>query len=593
MQIGFGGIGYGSGSEAAATFGSSLSSIKSVGQRLKDASRGNKDINIGGTAASLNGTCATAKGILQKEQQRNLRVPLVLTELQKNTVRVIGQYLRELGMNDTVDSLVEETGCRIENPLSMKLRESIQNGHWQKALELIEKIRSHLTEKQYFAVRVILLEEKFKEFVARGEHLSALRVLQIEYPKCRELRSRLELLSTQLCSSTASQTFQRECSDSETVSIHLLNVLRRLLPPSIMLPPNRLQELLKQSWLYQTKQCDLHVLSREQNILDDRSILVDHQCSSREFPSKNTCTLYMHNAEVWCVKFSPCGRFIASGAKGNQVLVWKVESPTTVNVFQSMQILQDVQAIGSISWSYDSRYLAVCAAEQPIGTGCFIYYVPSGRLVKEYTRFTGDSFASVSFFKDKSHKLACAGQKGHFHVYDIHRPEDNAKMFEGFRIRCLYACSDGKTVLAADTHNRIRKYDFETQREHTIIQESSQIMHFTVGRNESCCLITTKTEGIRLWCLKTNTLIRTFFGANHNDYVITSTFGGPDDSFCASGSEDNTVTIWNLRRSNPVWKLHGHLGTVNTVSWNPADTQMLASGSDDGTIRIWSTAITK
>uniref|UniRef100_A0A915N695 Uncharacterized protein n=1 Tax=Meloidogyne javanica TaxID=6303 RepID=A0A915N695_MELJA len=276
-----------------------------------------------------------------------------------------------------------------------------------------------------------------------------------------------------------------------------------------MLPPNRLQELLKQSWLYQTKQCDLHVLSREQNVLDDRAILVDHQCSSREFPSKNTCTLYMHNAEVWCVKFSPCGHFIASGAKGNQVLVWKVESPTKVNVFQSMQILQDVHAIGSISWSYDSRYLAVCAAEQPNVTGCFIYYVPSGRLVKEYTRFTGDSFASVSFFKDKSHKLACAGQKGHFHVYDIHRPEDNAKMFEGFRIRCLYACSDGKTI-------------------------------------------------------------------------ITSTFGGPDDSFCASGSEDNTVTIWNLRRSNPIWKLHGHLGTVNSVSWNPADSQMLASGSDDG-----------
>jgi len=52
--------------------------------------------------------------------------------------------------------------------------------------------------------------------------------------------------------------------------------------------------------------------------------------------------------------------------------------------------------------------------------------VPSGRLVKEYTRFTGDSFASVSFFKDKSHKLACAGQKGHFHVY---------VSFEGFELK--------------------------------------------------------------------------------------------------------------------------------------------------------------
>jgi len=49
------------------------------------------------------------------------------------------------------------------------LKESIQNAQWQKALELIEKIRFHLTEKQYFAVRVILLEEKFKELVARGE----------------------------------------------------------------------------------------------------------------------------------------------------------------------------------------------------------------------------------------------------------------------------------------------------------------------------------------------------------------------------------------------------------------------------------------
>jgi hypothetical protein len=172
MQIGFGGTAYGNSSEAAATYGSSLSSIKSVGQRLKDASRGNKDAaNIGGTAVNLNGSCLTSKGILpQKEQlQRNLRVPLVLTELQKNTVRVIGQYLRELGMHDTVDSLVEETGCRIENPLSMKLRESIQHAHWQKALDLIEKIRLHLTDKQYFAVRVILLEEKFKELVARGE----------------------------------------------------------------------------------------------------------------------------------------------------------------------------------------------------------------------------------------------------------------------------------------------------------------------------------------------------------------------------------------------------------------------------------------
>jgi WD40 repeat protein len=147
-----------------------------------------------------------------------------------------------------------------------------------------------------------------------------------------------------------------------------------------------------------------------------------------------------------------------------------------------------VAGIVSIAWSHDSKYLAVCGSiytfhshsfpifpsissgtEQPNGTGCFLYYVPTGRLVKEYTHYAGDSFTTVSFFKDKSYRLACAGQKGHFHVYvrvlmkycdilymfqDVNRPEESPKTFEGFRVRCLYACKDGRTVLAADTHNR-------------------------------------------------------------------------------------------------------------------------------------------
>jgi WD40 repeat protein len=51
-------------------------------------------------------------------------------------------------------------------------------------------------------------------------------------------------------------------------------------------------------------------------------------------------TLYMHNSEVWCLQFSPCGRYLASGAKGNQVLIWRIESAKKVHIHQSIQILQ-------------------------------------------------------------------------------------------------------------------------------------------------------------------------------------------------------------------------------------------------------------
>uniref|UniRef100_A0A183C4K5 LisH domain-containing protein n=1 Tax=Globodera pallida TaxID=36090 RepID=A0A183C4K5_GLOPA len=503
--------------------------------------------------------------------------PVVLTELQKNTVRVVGQYLRELGMMETVDSLVEESGCRIENPLSQKLRDCVEKSEWQKALGIVEKLRGQLTKRQYTTVRVLLLEERFKELIRGGEFLLALRLLQLDFPKCKELLLRHEHWATVLCSrgisgktcpASVGHTPKGPATCADAAAEQTAGAAEAILAVSgefdcffVFL-----------NFYPKTKQCDLHVLAREQNVLDERAILVDHQPFIYTIP-KFGASNFLPVAITWL-----------PGPRAT--------SPTQVHIHQNILILQEVVGISSLSWSKDSRYLAVTSTEQANGVGCFIYFVPSGRFIKEYAHYTGDAFTTVAFFQDDLHKLACAGERGHFHVYDIDRPEDNAKTFEGFRIRCLYACMDGKTVLAADTHNRIRAYDFESAQEQTIIQEASQIITFCVDREEKFCLVTTKTEGIRLWCLRTNALIRSFFGSSHCEFVITSSFGGPDESFIASGSEDCSVVIWNLRRSHPVKRLIGHTSTVNSVSWNPVDSSMLASASDDGTIKIWSRGTT-
>lgn len=141
--------------------------------------------------------------------------------------------------------------------------------------------------------------------------------------------------------------------------------------------------------------------------------------------------------------------------------------------------------------------------------------------------------------------------------------------------------------IPSDSLHRIRSYDFETQDDSTIIVENSAITYFTIDRSEQHCLVTTRKEGLRLWCIKTQTLIRTFFGSVHNEYVISSTFGGISGDFIASGSEDETIVIWNRKNEKPVHQLIGHIGTVNAVSWNPVYHGMLASGGDDGTIRVW------
>lgn len=49
---------------------------------------------------------------------------------------------------------------------------------------------------------------------------------------------------------------------------------------------------------------------------------------------------------------------------------------------------------------------------------------------------------------------------------------------------------------------------------------------------------------------------------------------------------DCTIKVWNAQTGTLVHTLEGHLAGVSTISWAP-DSIVLASGSDDKSIRLW------
>ena len=57
----------------------------------------------------------------------------------------------------------------------------------------------------------------------------------------------------------------------------------------------------------------------------------------------------------------------------------------------------------------------------------------------------------------------------------------------------------------------------------------------------------------------------------------------------ASGSDDNTVRLWDVATGCSLRAFEGHTSCVTSVAFSP-DGLTLASASDDGTIRLWDVA---
>jgi hypothetical protein len=91
---------------------------------------------------------------------------------------------------------------------------------------------------------------------------------------------------------------------------------------------------------------------------------------------------------------------------------------------------------------------------------------------------------------------------------------------------------------------------------------------------------------VRLWEAASTRLVRALEG--HSDAVLSVSFSR-DSRWLASGSADTTVRVWEVASGTQLQTLTGHAGWVWSVSfsWNG---HWLASGSGDKTVRVWNPA---
>lgn len=149
---------------------------------------------------------------------------------------------------------------------------------------------SHFSLNQ--EMKFLVLEQKYLEFLEEGRVLDALHVLRNELTPLNYNTPRVHQLSSLMMCANSEELIRRSNWEGkgDASRTQLVDRLQTYLPPNIMLPPRRLQSLLKQAVEMQAERCMGHDVAWTTE-LDTVSLLTDHECGA----DKVSFTLLHHH----------------------------------------------------------------------------------------------------------------------------------------------------------------------------------------------------------------------------------------------------------------------------------------------------------
>ncbi|SPQ94005.1 unnamed protein product (mitochondrion) [Plasmodiophora brassicae] len=491
--------------------------------------------------------------------------------------RILLQSVRDLGFSTTYEVLVEESGVTMEHALATQVRQDAEYGQWDRVLDCLSVAcrDSHNLDE----ARRVVLKQKFFELCERNHFTEAVECLRQSPSELAGLSRFLMFPDPARIRAEAGLSGDVNMCRSQTIS-----TLEALLDPGLFLKPDRLLSIIDDAMQYQIGQCLFH---------NERTttayILKRHQCSCDNIPSYCAEVVEGHTDEVWFVQFSHDGKRLATASRDSTVRIWEFDEPRGVTVQQHCLRGHSKRAyVSYVSWSDDDSLLVTC------GTG------------RQATVWDTHSGAKVCRLKGhREQVLACAWVPklrqivtGSVDQYIMLWNTDGERLYSwrmDGAINDLCVAKDGSVMLAGSTNLTVHMFNLETKQATECLREPTQtIIAFSMSSDASHVLLNVvKPPAIHMWRINPRdsqgraTLVRKFIGATQDRFIVRSAFGGVDENFVISGSEDSNVYIWHRHSGTLLVNLHGHKSSVNSVSWSPTNPFMVASASDDFTIRIW------
>ncbi|KAL4236337.1 WD repeat-containing protein 83 [Mactra antiquata] len=139
-------------------------------------------------------------------------------------------------------------------------------------------------------------------------------------------------------------------------------------------------------------------------------------------------------------------------------------------------------------------------------------------------------------------------------------------------------------ILTGSADGKTRRYDLRTGKlfsDHI----GKSITSVTFTQDGQCILVSTLDDSVKLIDKDTGEMLNEFIGHKNSDYKIDNCLNSKD-THVLSGSEDDSVYIWDLIEAKVIHKLkHEGQKIVHSLTYHPSETCLITAAGDK--IFIW------